>query len=62
LELIHENIEVQTIRDDLDTLIMDANILEKISEKEAKTKAREVEMKIMKAYSSAGVLPLPFPP
>lgn len=47
LELIHENIEVQTIRDDLDTLIMDANILEKISEKEAKTKAREVEMKIV---------------
>jgi len=47
LELIHKNIEVQTIRDDLDTLVMDAKILEKISESEAKTKAREVEMKIV---------------
>jgi len=47
LELIYQNIEVQTIRDDLDTLIMDANILEKISESEAKTKAKEIEMKIV---------------
>jgi len=47
LELIHENIEVQTIRDDLDTLVMDANILEKITEKEAKSKAKEVETKIV---------------
>lgn len=47
LELIHKNIEVQTIRDDLDVLVMDANILEKISESESKTKAREMEMKIV---------------
>ena len=47
LELIHENIEVQTIRDDLDTLVMDANILEKISENEANSKAKEVETKIV---------------
>lgn len=46
LELINENIEVQTIRDDLDVLIMDADILEKISEKEAKSKVKELEMKI----------------
>jgi len=47
LELIHKNIEVQTIRDDLDTLVMDANILEKINAKEAKIKAQELEMKIV---------------
>lgn len=47
LELIHKNIEVQTIRDDLDVLVMDANILEKISESEAKTKAKELERKIV---------------
>jgi type I restriction enzyme, R subunit len=47
LELVHKNIEVQTIRDDLDVLVMDANILEKISEKEAKTKSKELEMKIV---------------
>jgi len=47
LELIHKNIEVQTIRDDLDTLILDEKILEKISEKEAESKAKELEMKIV---------------
>lgn len=47
LELIHKNIEVQTIRDDLDVLVMDAKILEKISENEAKSKAKEIEMKIV---------------
>ena len=47
LELIHRNIEVQTIRDDLDVLVMDANILEKISESKAKEKAKEIEMKIV---------------
>ena len=47
LELIHKNIEVQTIRDDLDVLVMDANILEKISESEARIKAKELEMKIV---------------
>src|SRR3989339_1069299 len=47
LALIHENIEVQTIRDDLDTLILDETILEKISGKDAERKAKELEMKIV---------------
>jgi len=47
LELIHKNIEVQTIRDDLDVLVMDANILEKISESESRSKIKEMEMKII---------------
>ncbi|HII00833.1 TPA: type I restriction endonuclease subunit R [Methanosarcinaceae archaeon] len=46
LDLIHENTTVQTIRDDLETLIMDADILGKISEKDAKKKADEIEIKI----------------
>jgi type I restriction enzyme R subunit len=46
LDLIHKNIDVQTIRNDLDTLIMDSSILESISEKDAKVKAKEVEVKI----------------
>lgn len=46
LDLIHENTTVQTIRDDLETLIMDADILEKISEKEASRKAKDIEIKI----------------
>ncbi|WP_048125625.1 hypothetical protein [Methanosarcina lacustris] len=46
LDLIHENTTVQTIRDDLETLIMDADILEKISEKEASGKAKDIEIKI----------------
>lgn len=46
LDLIHKNIDVQTIRNDLDTLIMDSTILENISEKDSKVKAKEIELKI----------------
>tara|TARA_Y100000310_G_scaffold335051_1_gene416169 strand:- start:4824 stop:7721 length:2898 start_codon:yes stop_codon:yes gene_type:complete len=47
LELIHKNIEVQTIRDDLDTLIMDETIFLKLTGNKAKIKTKEVEMKIV---------------
>lgn len=47
LKLIHENVTVQTIRDDLDKLIMDENILEQISGGNTKKKAKVVEMKIV---------------
>lgn len=46
LQLIHENVTVQTIRDDLETLIMDADILEHISENEATNKAKKLAVKI----------------
>lgn len=46
LKLIHENVIVQTIRDDLETLVMDANILEHISETEANDKAKKLAVKI----------------
>jgi type I restriction enzyme R subunit len=47
LKLIHDNVTVQAIRDDLDTLVMDENILDQISGGSAKKKAREVELKIV---------------
>ena len=46
LKLVHENVIVHTIRDDLETLIMDASILEHISESEAKGKAKKLAVKI----------------
>jgi type I restriction enzyme R subunit len=46
LQLIHENVTVQTIRDDLETLIMDADTLEHISENEASKKAKKLAVKI----------------
>jgi type I restriction enzyme R subunit len=46
LKLIHENVTVQTIRDDLETLIMDASILEHLTEKDAKDKAKKLAVKI----------------
>ena len=48
IELVHENIMLEDVRDDLDTLIMDAEVLEGILEsKEPEKKAREVEVKIL---------------
>jgi type I restriction enzyme, R subunit len=47
IDLIHENITVQTIRNDLETLIMDSKTLDKLSEDESKKKAKEIEIKIV---------------
>ena len=47
LQLIHDNVTVQAIRDDLDTLVMDEHILEQISGGNTKRKAKEVELKIV---------------
>jgi type I restriction enzyme R subunit len=47
LKLIHDNVIVQTIRDDLDTLVMDEHILEQITQGETKKKISEVEVKIV---------------
>jgi len=46
LKLIHENVSVQTIRDDLDTLVMDEKILDQMSGS-VKSKAKKVELKIV---------------
>lgn len=47
LKLIHDNVTVQAIRDDLDTLVMDENILEQISGGNTMKKAKVVELKIV---------------
>lgn len=47
VELIHENIHVEAVRDDLETLVLDADILEELSELQAPRKAKEVEIKIV---------------
>jgi len=47
LKLIHDNIKVETIRDDLDTLVMDSEMLTKISETEAEKQIKKVEIKIV---------------
>jgi type I restriction enzyme R subunit len=46
LKLIHENVAVYTIRDDLDTLIMDEFILEQLKGGDKK-KTKELELKIV---------------
>ena len=48
IQLVHENVHLETIRDDLDTLIMDAEILESIlDDPEKEKKAKEVEIKLI---------------
>jgi type I restriction enzyme, R subunit len=47
IELIHENIHVETVRDDLDTLIMDADVLAELLELKDPNKSKELEIKII---------------
>ena len=48
LELIHEHVHVEAVRDDLETLVMDAEVLKEIlATDDAARKAREVEAKIV---------------
>jgi type I restriction enzyme, R subunit len=47
LKLIYDNVTVQAIRDDLDTLVMDEHILDQMSGGNTKKKAKEVELKIV---------------
>jgi type I restriction enzyme R subunit len=47
IELIHENIHVDTIRDDLDTLILDADLLEAVlGTADPEAKAKEIDIKV----------------
>jgi type I restriction enzyme R subunit len=48
VELINENVHVESVRDDVDTLVMDAQVLEGIlSDAQPEKKAREIEIKII---------------
>lgn len=47
IELIHENVHVEQVRDDLDTLVMDAEVLDGILAAKDPKKAKEIEIKIL---------------
>ena len=48
IELVHENVNLETVRDDLDTLVMDAEVLEGLLDaKDPKKKSKEIEIKII---------------
>ena len=47
VELIHENVHVEAIRDDLETLVMDADMLAEIPAMSETKKVREIEVKII---------------
>jgi len=47
IELIHENIHVDAIRDDLDTLVLDADVLEAVlGTTDPEAKAKEIDIKV----------------
>jgi type I restriction enzyme R subunit len=55
VELIHDNVHVEIVRDDLDTLVMDADVLEDLlHDPEPDKKAKEVELKILRRLRKHG--------
>jgi type I restriction enzyme R subunit len=47
IELIHQHVHVDTVRDDLETLVLDANLLEQVLEgQDPDHKAKEVEIRV----------------
>jgi len=47
IDLIHENIHIETVRDDLDTLVMNPEVLEDIIKSNDPKKATEIEIKLI---------------
>jgi type I restriction enzyme R subunit len=48
IELVHENVHLETVRDDIETLVMDADVLESIlNSRDPEKKAREIEIKLI---------------
>ena len=47
IELIHENVEVEAIRDDLEKLELNEKVLKKINEEDPERQAKELEIKII---------------
>lgn len=46
IELIHQNVHVDTVRDDLDTLVLDADLLEAVLSNPDPNKTKEIEIKL----------------
>jgi type I restriction enzyme, R subunit len=48
VELVHENVHLEAVRDDLDTLVMDPEVLERLLDAEdPEKKAKEIEIKLI---------------
>jgi type I restriction enzyme R subunit len=47
IELIHQNVHMEGVRDDLDTLVMDAEVLEGLAASKDPSKTKEIEIKIV---------------
>lgn len=47
IELVHENVHIDTVRDDLDTLVMDAEVLGDLLAAKDPKKAKELEIKLV---------------
>ena len=48
IELVHENVHLEMVRDDLDTLVMDAEVLEGLLDaKDPDKKSKEIEIKLI---------------
>ncbi|WP_301102502.1 HsdR family type I site-specific deoxyribonuclease [Propionivibrio sp.] len=46
IELIHQNVHVDAVRDDLDTLVLDADLLEAVLSNPDPTKTKEIDIKV----------------
>lgn len=51
IEIINENVHVDAIRDDLDKIVLDEEMIESILSKDNPKKAKEIEIKIIKRLS-----------
>lgn len=48
VEMVHENVHLETVRDDLETLVMDAEVLEEfLNTREPGKKSKEIEIKLV---------------
>ena len=48
IDLIHQNVHVDAIRDDLDTLVLDADLLDAVLSNPDPNKAKEIEIKVIR--------------
>jgi type I restriction enzyme R subunit len=54
IELIHHNVHVDAVRDDLDTLVLDADLLEAVLSNPDPKKAKEIEIKLKRRLRGHG--------
>ncbi|MBH2018496.1 MAG: HsdR family type I site-specific deoxyribonuclease [Burkholderiales bacterium] len=54
IELIHQNVHVDAVRDNLDTLVLDADLLEAVLSNSDPKKAKEIEIKVKRRLRGHG--------